>query len=130
MTLDVSDGSERLAAVESEARACVDPRLLELLDETKELTGVALRVVVDEEHALAAGGEDRGEIDVGRRLADPSFLVHDADATSEHGAVLSSGSAGVGWERASGRNGSGAAGFQASVATISSTDCRRSDREL
>ena len=40
---------------------------------------VALGVEVDEQHALAGGGEAGGEVDAGGRLADAALLVGDAE---------------------------------------------------
>ncbi len=37
--------------------------------------GIALRIEIDDQHALADGGQSRAEIDGGRRLADAAFLV-------------------------------------------------------
>ena len=51
--------------------------------------GVALRIKIDDEDALADRGERRAEIDGGRRLADPALLVrHGENARPRAGAGL------------------------------------------
>ena len=48
--------------------------------------GVALRVEVDQQHALGRVRQRGGQVDRGGGLADPAFLVGNSDDAGRHGA--------------------------------------------